>query len=74
VAACSTQACSAEPSLDTGRWGPSRELATLMISTLEGAIMWARVHRDVESLDTGVTAFSPLLDAQLASPDPERGG
>jgi AcrR family transcriptional regulator len=52
----------------------SRELATLMISTLEGAIMLARVHRDVEPLDTVVTELSPLLDAQLASPDAERRG
>jgi hypothetical protein len=34
-----------------------------MISTLEGAIMWARVHRDVAPLDTVVTELSPLLDA-----------
>ena len=34
-----------------------------MISTLEGAIMRARVHRDVGPLDTVVTVLSPLLDA-----------
>jgi hypothetical protein len=47
----------------------SHALATLMISTLEGAIMWARVHRDVGALDTVVTELSPLLDAQLGPPD-----
>jgi AcrR family transcriptional regulator len=41
----------------------SHALATLMISTLEGAIMWARVHRDVGPLVTVVTELSPLLDA-----------
>jgi AcrR family transcriptional regulator len=50
-----------------GRMGLTRDrshaLATLMISTLEGAIMWARVHRDVAPLDTVVTELSPLLDA-----------
>jgi AcrR family transcriptional regulator len=40
----------------------SRALALLMISTLEGAIMWARVHRDVGPLDTVVAELSPLLD------------
>lgn len=41
----------------------ARRLATLMISTLEGAIMLARVHRDVGRLDTVVSELSPLLDA-----------
>lgn len=40
----------------------SRALAMLMISTLEGAIMWARVHRDVEPLDAVVVELSPLLE------------
>jgi hypothetical protein len=39
----------------------ARGLAVLMISALEGAIMWARVSRDVEPLDTVVTELSPLL-------------
>lgn len=41
----------------------ARALATLMISTLEGAIMLARVRRDVTPLDTVVSELSPLLDA-----------
>jgi AcrR family transcriptional regulator len=44
----------------------ARSLATLMISTLEGAVMLARVHRDVGRLDTVVTELSPLLDAAAA--------
>lgn len=39
----------------------TRGLAVLMISALEGAIMWARVTRDVEPLDIVVTELSPLL-------------
>jgi hypothetical protein len=38
-------------------------LATLMVSALEGAIMLARVRRDVGPLDTVVTELSPLLDS-----------
>jgi AcrR family transcriptional regulator len=41
----------------------ARGLATLMISALEGAIMLARVRRDVAPLDTVVTELSPLLDS-----------
>lgn len=41
----------------------ARPLATLMISTLEGALMLARVHRDVGRLDTVVSELAPLLDA-----------
>ena len=52
--------------------GRSRNLATLMISTLEGAIMLARVHRDVQPLDTVVTELAPLLDAHPASSNTER--
>lgn len=43
----------------------STALATLMISSLEGAIMWARVRRDVEPLDTVVAELSPLLDLHV---------
>ena len=39
----------------------ARSLAVLMISALEGAIMWARVNRDTKPLDTIVTELSPLL-------------
>jgi AcrR family transcriptional regulator len=44
---------------------PSRapRLATLMISALEGAIMLARVRRDVGDLDSVVTELAPLLDS-----------
>jgi AcrR family transcriptional regulator len=42
----------------------ARTLATLMISALEGAIMLARVRRDVGQLDTVVTELSPLLDSR----------
>jgi len=42
----------------------ARSLATLMISALEGAIMLARVRRDVAPLDTVVRELSPLLDRE----------
>ncbi|WP_460105670.1 TetR/AcrR family transcriptional regulator [Streptomyces sp. YKOK-J1] len=38
-------------------------LATLMISTLEGAILMARAERDVRPLDSAVRELGPLLDA-----------
>lgn len=41
----------------------ARRLATLMISTLEGAIMSARVRRDVAPLTTVVAELSPMLNA-----------
>jgi AcrR family transcriptional regulator len=41
----------------------ARRLATLMISTLEGAIMSARVRRDVTPLTTVVAELSPVLNA-----------
>jgi AcrR family transcriptional regulator len=40
----------------------SRRLATLMLSTLEGAILLARVRRDVRPLTTVVADLGPLLD------------
>lgn len=40
-------------------------LATLMLSALEGAIMLARVRRDLEPLDTVVAELRPLLNGQL---------
>ncbi|GAA5182564.1 TetR/AcrR family transcriptional regulator [Rugosimonospora acidiphila] len=43
----------------------ARSLATLMLSALEGAIMLARVHRDVGRLDTVVAELSPLLRSQV---------
>lgn len=39
----------------------ARSLAVLVISALEGAIMWARVNRDTKPLDTVVTELTPLL-------------
>ncbi|HEY7593037.1 MAG TPA: TetR/AcrR family transcriptional regulator [Actinophytocola sp.] len=41
----------------------ARRLATLMISALEGAIMSARVRRDVGPLTTVVAELSPVLNA-----------
>ncbi|MCF3129345.1 TetR/AcrR family transcriptional regulator [Streptomyces olivochromogenes] len=40
-------------------------LATLMISTLEGAILMARAERDVRPLTTVVRELRPLLDAAV---------
>jgi AcrR family transcriptional regulator len=39
-----------------------RRLATLMLSALEGAILLARVHRDVRPLTTVAAELGPLLD------------
>ncbi len=44
----------------------SRRLATLMLSTLEGAIMLARIRRDVRPLTTVAADLAPLLDAAVA--------
>ncbi|MET9217938.1 TetR/AcrR family transcriptional regulator [Streptomyces sp. NPDC008079] len=41
-------------------------LATLMISTLEGAILIARAERDVRALTTAARELGPLLDAARA--------
>jgi AcrR family transcriptional regulator len=41
----------------------ARRLATLMVSTLEGAIMSARLRRDVGPLTTVVAELSPVLHA-----------
>lgn len=40
----------------------AKRLATLMLSTLEGAIMWARLHGDTGPLTTAVAELGPLLD------------
>lgn len=40
-----------------------RPLATLMLSTLEGAIQLARIRRDPGPLGTAVAELGPLLDA-----------
>ncbi|GAB3930914.1 TetR/AcrR family transcriptional regulator [Kribbella albertanoniae] len=41
--------------------GRSRRLAVLMISTLEGAIMFARLRQDSTPLTTAVTTLAPAL-------------
>ncbi|WP_225986993.1 TetR/AcrR family transcriptional regulator [Streptomyces spectabilis] len=46
-----------------GRAGP---LATLMISTLEGALLIARAERDPRALTSAVAELGPLLDAAVA--------
>ncbi|WP_329456539.1 TetR/AcrR family transcriptional regulator [Streptomyces sp. NBC_01497] len=43
----------------------ARALATLMISTLEGAILIARAERDVRALTTAARELGPLLDAAV---------
>jgi AcrR family transcriptional regulator len=48
--------------------GRAGRLATLMIGTLEGAIMVARVRRDLEPLNTAVAELSPLLDSHAPGP------
>jgi AcrR family transcriptional regulator len=47
----------------------AHSLAVLMISALEGAIMWARVNRDLEPLNIVVTELSPHLRAQRPETD-----
>ncbi|GAA2504345.1 TetR/AcrR family transcriptional regulator [Actinocorallia cavernae] len=44
------------------------DLATLMISALEGAILMARAERDVRPLTTVVRELGPLLDAAVTRP------
>ncbi|MFR9787874.1 TetR/AcrR family transcriptional regulator [Streptomyces sp. MB22_4] len=46
----------------------SAALATLMISTLEGAILMARAEQDVRALTTVVRELGPLLDAAVTRP------
>ncbi|MFJ8106543.1 TetR/AcrR family transcriptional regulator [Streptomyces sp. NPDC096132] len=43
----------------------STALATLMISTLEGAILIARAERDVRALTTAARELGPFLDAAV---------
>ncbi|MFJ5533504.1 TetR/AcrR family transcriptional regulator [Streptomyces sp. NPDC093261] len=49
----------------------SESLATLMISTLEGALLIARTERDVRALTTVVRELGPLLDASVTRPAPD---
>lgn len=47
----------------------SEALATLMISTLEGAILMARAERDVRPLTAVTRELGPLLDAVASRTD-----
>ena len=47
-------------------------LAVLMISSLEGAIVLARIRREVTPLDIVVDELAPLLDAAVARKPPRR--
>ncbi|MFH0245680.1 TetR/AcrR family transcriptional regulator [Streptomyces sp. HK10] len=49
--------------------GRATSLATLMISSLEGAIVIARAERDVRALETVARELGPLLDAGAAPRD-----
>lgn len=40
-------------------------LATLMISSIEGALLFARTEKDVSALETVVRELQPLLDASV---------
>lgn len=48
--------------------GRAPALALLMLSTLEGAIVFARVCRDNSPLDTAVAELGPLLDSAVDGP------
>ncbi|MGW0416918.1 LmrA/YxaF family transcription factor, partial [Streptomyces collinus] len=48
--------------------GRADPLATLMISTLEGAILMARAEQDVRPLLTVTGELGPLLDAAVVRP------
>jgi hypothetical protein len=52
----------------------SRPLATLMISSLEGAILIARAERSVRALTSAARELGPLLDAAVTRPLPLKGG
>jgi len=46
----------------------STPLATLMISTIEGALLIARAEQSTHALDTAVRELGPLLDAAVSRP------
>ena len=48
--------------------GRTEALATLMISSLEGAILIARAEQDVRALTTVARELAPLLDAAASGP------
>ncbi|MFD9981918.1 TetR/AcrR family transcriptional regulator [Streptomyces massasporeus] len=49
-------------------------LATLMISSLEGAILLARAEQDVRALTTVARELGPVLDAAVRTPDGSPAG
>ena len=49
-------------------------LATLMISSLEGAILLARAEQDVRALTTVARELGPVLDAAVRKPDGQPPG
>ncbi|MDT6987746.1 TetR/AcrR family transcriptional regulator [Streptomyces lusitanus] len=51
----------------------ARPLATLMISSLEGALLIARAERSVRALTTAVRELGPLLDAAVTPAAPGGG-
>ena len=51
----------------------SRPLATLMISSLEGAILIARAERSVRALTTAARELGPLLDMAVTRPATDGG-
>jgi AcrR family transcriptional regulator len=52
----------------------ARRLAVLLISALEGAIVLARVRRDVAPLDVVVDELRPLLDSSVTPSRRRRSG
>ena len=51
----------------------ARSLATLMVSSLEGALLIARAERDVSPIRAVVRELAPLLDASTTAEDPRAG-
>ncbi|MFF8875574.1 TetR/AcrR family transcriptional regulator [Streptomyces massasporeus] len=49
-------------------------LATLMISSLEGSILFARAEQDVRALTTVARELGPVLDAAVRTPDGSPAG
>jgi AcrR family transcriptional regulator len=75
VAAAFTAWCGPVAEALTGMGVPAaraESLATLMISTLEGAILLARAERDVRPLTTVVRELGPLLDAAVRAEPEDR--
>jgi TetR/AcrR family transcriptional repressor of lmrAB and yxaGH operons len=47
----------------------SRELATLVVANLEGALLLARVTQDTRPITLAAEAMAHLIDAEMAVPD-----